>query len=127
MSIRTEIENFPLVGVSRKIKNANSIVSRKLQWVLYISVLIISDAAMAFLAFWVAYYLRFELLVQYFDPDAIISFERYRFLIYSIPFLWLVIPAFNGLYAKDNLLGGTREYSKVFRSAVEGFLFIVIA
>ena len=126
MSIRTEIENFPLVGVSRKIKNANSIIPRKLQWVLYISVLLVSDAAMAFLAFWIAYYLRFELLVQYFDPGAIISFESYRLLIYSIPFLWLVIPAFNGLYDKDNLLGGTREYSKVFRSASEGFLFIVI-
>jgi exopolysaccharide biosynthesis polyprenyl glycosylphosphotransferase len=127
MSIRTEIENFPFVTVARKIENANSIVPRKLQWVLYISVLIISDAAMAFLAFWVAYYLRFELLVQFFDRDAMISFERYRFLIYSIPMLWLLIPAFNGLYAKDNLLGGTREYAKVFRSAIEGFLFVVIA
>jgi exopolysaccharide biosynthesis polyprenyl glycosylphosphotransferase len=33
----------------------------------------------------------------------------------------------NGLYVKDNLLGGTREYAKVFRSAGEGFLLIVIA
>jgi exopolysaccharide biosynthesis polyprenyl glycosylphosphotransferase len=30
------------------------------------------------------------------------------------------------LYAKDSLLGGTQEYSKVFRSASEGFLLIVI-
>jgi exopolysaccharide biosynthesis polyprenyl glycosylphosphotransferase len=43
-----------------------------------------------------------------------------------MPFVWLVIFAFNGLYAKSNLLGGTREYSKVFRSAGEGFLLIVI-
>ena len=39
----------------------------------------------------------------------------------------LGIFAVNGLYAKDNLLGGTREYSKVFRSATQGFLLIAIA
>jgi exopolysaccharide biosynthesis polyprenyl glycosylphosphotransferase len=127
MSIRTEIENFPLVTVARKIKDANSIVPRNVQWALYIAVLIVADATMTFLAFLVAYYFRFEWFVQYFDPNAIISFERYRWLIYSMPFLWLLIFAFNGLYVKDNLLGGTREYSKVFRSASEGFLLIVIA
>lgn len=127
MSIRTEIESFPLVTVARKIKDANSIVPRNIQWALYIAVLIISDAAMTFLAFLVAYYFRFVWFVQYFDPNAIISFERYRFLIYSMPFLWLLIFAFNGLYVKDNLLGGTSEYSKVFRSASEGFLLLVIA
>jgi len=33
----------------------------------------------------------------------------------------------NGLYIKENLLGGTREYSGVFRSASAGFLVIVLA
>lgn len=127
MSIRTDMEKLPLVAASKKIKNANSIIPRRLQWVFYIISLIISDAAMTFLAFWLAFYFRFELFVQFFDPDANISFERYRFLLYSMPILWLVIFALNGLYAKDNLLGGTREYSRVFRSASEGFLLIVIA
>jgi len=127
MNIQTEIENLPLIAVSKKVKTANSIISRNLQWAVYITSLIISDAAMTFLAFWLAYYFRFELFIQYFDPTAFISFERYRFFIYSMPFLWLVIFAVNGLYAKDNLLGGTREYSKVFRSASVGFLLIVIA
>jgi exopolysaccharide biosynthesis polyprenyl glycosylphosphotransferase len=127
VSIRTEIENMPLVAVSRKIKAANSTVPRNVQWVLYIVSLIISDAVLTFLAFWLAYYFRFDLFVQYFDPNAFISYEQYRFLIYLVPFVWLVIFALNGLYAKDNLLGGTREYSKVFRSVSEGFLLIVIA
>jgi exopolysaccharide biosynthesis polyprenyl glycosylphosphotransferase len=126
MSIRTEVENFPLVTVARKIKDANSIVPRHIQWVLYIITLLISDAAMTFLAFLVAYYFRFHLFVQYFDPDAIISFDKYRFLIYSVPFLYLLIFAANGLYVRDSLLGGTREYSQIFRSASEGFLLIVI-
>jgi exopolysaccharide biosynthesis polyprenyl glycosylphosphotransferase len=127
MTIRTEIENFPLVVVSKRIKNANAIIPRNLQWVFYVTALIIFDAAMTFLAFWMAHYFRFELFVQYFASDTLISFETYRFLLYSIPFLWLVIFAVNGLYAKDHLLGGTREYAAVFRSASEGFLLIVIA
>jgi exopolysaccharide biosynthesis polyprenyl glycosylphosphotransferase len=82
---------------------------------------------MTFLAFWLAYHFRFELFAQYFAQDTLVSFENYRLLLYSAPFLWLAIFAVNGLYAKDNLLGGTREYAKVFRSATEGFLLIVIA
>jgi exopolysaccharide biosynthesis polyprenyl glycosylphosphotransferase len=127
MSIRTDMEKLPLIAATKKIKNANSILPRRLQWAFYIVGLIISDAMMTFLAFWLAFYFRFELFVQFFDPDASIAFERYRFLLYSMPLLWLVIFVLNGLYAKDNLLGGTREYSRVFRSASEGFLLIVIA
>jgi exopolysaccharide biosynthesis polyprenyl glycosylphosphotransferase len=44
-----------------------------------------------------------------------------------MPLLWILIFGLNGLYARQNLLGGTREYSSVFRSATEGFLIIVIA
>jgi exopolysaccharide biosynthesis polyprenyl glycosylphosphotransferase len=127
MNIRTEIEHFRLVAVSKKIKNANSAIPRNLQWGLYILGLIVSDIVMTFLAFWLAYYFRFEFLVQYFDPRAVVSFETYRFLLYSAPIIWLLIFAVNGLYAKDNLLGGTREYSRVFRAATEGFMLIVIA
>jgi len=127
MSIRTEIDNFPIIAVSRKIKDANSIVPRKVQWVLYIGALILADAAMTLLAFLLSYYFRFDLFVKYFDPDAMVSFENYRFLIFAMPLLWLLIFAANGLYNKDNLLGGTREYSKIFRSASAGFLILVIA
>jgi exopolysaccharide biosynthesis polyprenyl glycosylphosphotransferase len=94
---------------------------------LYVSSLVISDAVMLSLAFWLAYYFRFQLFVDYFASKEMISFEHYRFLFYSMPFLWLGIFAVNGLYAKDNLLGGTREYSRVFRSATQGFLLIAIA
>jgi exopolysaccharide biosynthesis polyprenyl glycosylphosphotransferase len=127
MSIRSELEKFPLIAVSKKIKKANSVIPKTMQWNFYIAALILSDAVMTFVAFRLAYYFRFELLVPIFARDAFVSFATYRFLLYSVPFLWLVIFALNGLYAKDNLLGGTREYSNVFRSASEGFLLIVIA
>src|SRR5215211_7827502 len=110
MNIRTEIEHFRLVAVSKKIKNANAVIPRNVQWTLYIIILGISDAAMTFLAFWLAYYFRFEFFVKYVDPDAVPAFDTYRFLLCSMPILWLGIFAANGLYTKDNLLGGTREY-----------------
>ena len=127
MSIRTQIERSSIVVGSKKIKDANSIMPPNLQWRVYITGLILSDAVMTFLAFWLAYYVRFEWFVQYFASPAVVSFEQYRFLLYTTPLLWLVIFAGNGLYVKENLLGGTREYSRVLRSASAGFLVIVLA
>jgi exopolysaccharide biosynthesis polyprenyl glycosylphosphotransferase len=126
VSIRTEVKQFPIAAVSKRIKDANAIIPRNLQWALYIAALVLSDTAMTLLAFWLAYFFRFEVFIQYFVPNAMVSFERYRILILSMPVLWLLIFAANGLYSRNNLLGGTREYSKLFRSAGEGFLFIVI-
>lgn len=127
MSIRSELEKFPLVSVSKKIKMANSLIPRNTQWMLYVAALVLSDALMTFSAFWVAYYFRFTAFEQYFDRTSTVSFDTYRFLLYSMPLLWLVIFGVSGLYARDNLLGGTQEYSKVFSSAVIGFLLIVVA
>ena len=127
MNLQTKIENMPRVSIAKKVMNANSIIPRNVQWALYIISLVISDALMTYLALRLAFYFRFELFVQYFDPRATASFENYRYLIYSLPFLWLVIFAANRLYTKDILLGGTHEYAKIFNSAGTGFLIIVIA
>jgi exopolysaccharide biosynthesis polyprenyl glycosylphosphotransferase len=127
MSIQTQIEGSYIAVASKRIKDANSIIPPNLQWRLYITGLVLSDVVMTVLAFWLAYYVRFEWFVQYFASPAIVSFERYQFLLYSMPFLWIVIFVANGLYVKENLLGGTREYSRVLRSANAGFLVIVLA
>lgn len=126
MNIRTQIGNFPLVVVSKKIKKANAIIPRNLQWTLYIAMLILSDSVMTLVSFWLAYYFRLDLFSQYFHGISASSFESYQFLLYPMPFLWLVIFGINGLYVKDNLLHGSREYSRVFRSASEGSLLIVV-
>ena len=127
MNIQTKIKNLPQVAISKKVKSASSIIPRNIQWALYIISLVISDAVMTYLALRIAFYFRFYLFAQYFDPDAGASFEKYRLLIYSLPLLWLLIFAVNRLYTKDILLGGTHEYSKVFSSASVGFLLIIIA
>lgn len=127
MSIQTQIESSSVAVASDKVKDANSVISPPLQWRLYITALIASDACMTFLALQLAYSFRFHLFVQYFSSDEVFAYENYRFLIYSMPLLWLVIFAANGLYVKEYLLGGTDEYAKVLNSASAGFLLIVIA
>jgi exopolysaccharide biosynthesis polyprenyl glycosylphosphotransferase len=129
MSIRAEVEKIPLIAVSRKIKKANELIPRHMQWLMYVMMLILADALMTLLAFLLAYYLRFNaaFLAPFFDQNAKISFKTYSILLYVMPFLWLAIFAMNGLYAKDNLLGGTQEYARVFRSIVTGFLLIIFA
>ncbi len=127
MSIRTELERFPFIAVGKKIKRANAIVPSHMQWLFYVGILILFDALMTFLALRLAYHIRFVAAVDLFDKNAVVSVENYRFLLNTFPFLMLAIYAFNGLYAKNNLLGGTREYSGIFRSASAGLLLIVVA
>lgn len=126
MGIRTRVEDFQLVIVSKKIQRANSLVAPKFQWFVYVAGLVISDVLMISLALWLAHKFRYELFHRFFVFSAVDPFERYRLLIYSIPVLWLGLFSANGLYSRKNLLGGTREYAKVFRSSTEGFLVIVI-
>lgn len=87
MSIQTHIESSYATVASKKIKDATSMISLSLKWRLYITGLITSDGVMTFAAFWVAYYLRFEWFVQSFDPNAVVFFENYRFLLYTVSFL----------------------------------------
>ncbi len=68
MSIRTQITSSSIVGDSKKNKDAHSLILFNLQWQLYITGLILSNAVMTFFAFWFVYYLRFEWFVQDFGP-----------------------------------------------------------
>jgi exopolysaccharide biosynthesis polyprenyl glycosylphosphotransferase len=126
MGIRTRVEEFPLIVVSKKIQRASSLVPPQSQWLFYIGGLITADLSMISLALWLAHMFRYELFHRFFVFSAVDPFERYQVLIYSIPVLWLGLFAANGLYSRNNLLGGTQEYARVFRSSGEGFLVIVI-
>lgn len=121
------MEKLHIISLGKKIGKANSAVPRQSQWLIYRIALIAMDIFMIDLAFQLAYFFRFEVAFGFFDERAVVSLEYYRLLVVLSSVLWLFIFALNGLYAQQNLLGGTREYSKVFRSSTEGFLLIVIA
>jgi exopolysaccharide biosynthesis polyprenyl glycosylphosphotransferase len=127
MSIRTNVDKFNIIAMGKKIGRANSVVPRQVQWLLYRLSLIVVDSALIGMAFRLAYYFRFEAAFPFFDPTGAIDPAYYRSLVLWSSILWIIIIAFNGLYNQQNLLGGTREYSMMFRSSTEGFLLLVIA
>lgn len=127
ITMRTEAESMNIISLGKKIGKVNALIPRQTQWFVYKILLVLMDVFMTNLAFRSAYYVRFEANVDFFDPGAVVSFEYYRTLVFLSSFLWLLIFWMNGLYAQQNLLGGTREYDKIFRSSTVGFLLIVVA
>jgi exopolysaccharide biosynthesis polyprenyl glycosylphosphotransferase len=116
-----------VMKLGNKIGRVNAVIPRQTQWLVYKFLLVLMDMLTVVLAFRVAYFVRFEVNVTIFDQNATVSIDYYRNLVYLSAILWLVIFWANGLYAQQNLLGGTREYDKVFRSSTVGFLLIVVA
>ena len=121
------MEKMHIMSLGKKIGKANSVIPRHTQWALFRAALVLLDLAMILLAFRFSYVLRFNVPFGIFDETAFVSLPHYNQLSIRAAILWLVIFAAHGLYARENLLGGTREYSKVFRASSEGVLFIIIA
>lgn len=127
ITMGTDAEPLNIVSLNQKIGRVNSVLPRHMQWVIYKCALVVSDVLMTGLAFRLAYFFRFEAALDFFDESGMISIIHYRTLVLLASFLWILIFWMNGLYSSQNLLGGTREYEKVFRSSTIGFLIIVIA
>jgi exopolysaccharide biosynthesis polyprenyl glycosylphosphotransferase len=127
ITMRTSTEHMSIITLGKKIGKVNALVPRHTQWFVYKIALILSDILMTGVAFRLAYFFRFEASFGFFAENAVVSVQYYQTLVVFASFLWLLIFASNGLYNQQNLLGGTREYDKIFRSSSVGFLIIVIA
>lgn len=104
-----------------------ALVSRSTQWGLFIATLMVSDVLMTALALRFAYALRFELSLPIFQLEVTPSFFLYQTVALVLIPVWVMIFTANGLYDRRYLLGGTQEYSRVFRATSVGFLLVVIA
>jgi exopolysaccharide biosynthesis polyprenyl glycosylphosphotransferase len=82
---------------------------------------------MASIAFRVAYIVRFDLSIPIFKQDANPSISDYQTLVLILIPIWLGIFAMAGLYNRQNLLGGTREYSLIFNSTTIGMFTVISA
>jgi len=96
------------------------------EWKALMAILIVTDLLMVGLAFRVAYWIRFETGLTIF-AEALSSNAYYERLVLVLTPVWLLIFVVVGLYQRDVLLGGTEEYSRVFRGTSIGLLFIVMA
>lgn len=116
-----------VVSLSQRIKKASEIFPRKTQWRLFIMMLLTSDILMNAFAFRLAYLIRFETNLRLFRQDAIPTIEYYRLLVVILIPVWLTLFGVTGIYDRQNLLGGTREYAKIFRSTTVGLLLVIVA
>lgn len=113
-------------SMRKSIKAASENISRPWQWRLFIVALVLNDVFMTAMAFRLAYLLRFESGLPIFELDVVPSLSYYQNLVSILIPVWVVIFTAFGLYNRQNLIGGTREYSRTFNATTFG-MFVVIA
>ena len=108
------------------IQNATKRLPRRLQKVILITLLVLSDVFMIALTCGVAYWLRFSLSLPVFQLNVVPSLEYYqRLTVFFIP-ITLSIFYLSGLYNQRNVFGGTKEYSLIFQATSMGMLLVII-
>jgi exopolysaccharide biosynthesis polyprenyl glycosylphosphotransferase len=113
-------------SLRKSIQSASAVISRTWQWRLFIGMLIINDIVMTAFAFRLAYWVRFGTGLPIFQLDVIPDLYYYQNLVIILIPGWVAIFALFGLYNRHNLVGGTREYAKIFNATTLG-MFAVIA
>lgn len=127
--MRRAISDFEIITEATpasQIRGTQSGFLKRYQWPVLVVVLALSDLGMTALAFLMAYKVRFEMSIPLFKLDVVPSPLYYVSLGQFLIPLWVVIFAAVGLYNRQNLLGGTQEYSLVFNATSIG-MFSVIA
>lgn len=106
---------------------AAKVVPRSTQWFLFTLVLVLLDAIMMGLSFRIAYWIRFEINLSLFNLTVVPSYAFYQMLTLAMIPVMITVFGIKGLYHRDNLLGGTREYSELFNANLicMGLLIVV--
>jgi exopolysaccharide biosynthesis polyprenyl glycosylphosphotransferase len=123
----SNVDRIMDIPLMENFSRATNIISREAQWRIFLVSLILCDLALTALAYRVAYWIRFEQFAQFFQEDALTDINYYRLLAVGLVATWLGLNALFGLYQRKNLLGGTQEYSKVFRASIISLLIVIIA
>jgi len=97
------------------------------QWKYLLLSLIVVDFLMLWTGFWLAYLVRFRLGVPVFELWVRPSVVYYQQLMIILIVLFLGVFYIQGLYNKDNLLGGTKEYSTLFNAITIGVVVVIAA
>ncbi|HLE15329.1 MAG TPA: sugar transferase [Anaerolineales bacterium] len=108
-----------------KVNQASRSVPRHLQWRLFTIGLILTDVFMASIAFQLAYYVRFQLSLSIFFQNQKASIHFYQQVVIILIPIWLLIFYVLGLYDRQKLLGGTKEYSTLFNGITFGMALLI--
>ena len=124
-STQSSVHYFVETPLKAKIRKASASVPRHMQWRLYIVSLVLLDIMMLGFAFRLAYYLRFELsfiiFFQNLETDLVLYQNVATFFIPALLVIFVVL----GLYDREKLLGGTKEYSMVFNGLTFGMMMVI--
>jgi exopolysaccharide biosynthesis polyprenyl glycosylphosphotransferase len=102
-------------------------LSKSTQWRWLISSLLLTDFVLIGLSFRLAYWIRFELNIPIFRLEVVPQLDFYQaFSLSTLP-VWIAVFALFGLYSKNTLLGGTKEYDLIFRATTFVMFMTVVA
>jgi len=119
-------EATPLTRSDRMLALSAKPISLSMQWRLFNLTLLVTDSLLSFFALRLAYAFRFELAIPIFILEVIPVPRYYEQLSYIFVSLLILFFAIRGLYQRDNLLGGTKEYTLIFSSSTSGLLIVII-
>ena len=127
MSSSTAVSNPLTKNIDRPwAARADTRLTTRAHWRIYKTSLLVNDLAMLVLAFWAAYLLRFRTELPIFKIEVVPSPGYYTGIAAFGVLSAAIIFAISGLYNRENLLGGTKEYALVFNSVTVLMLLIVI-
>lgn len=90
-------------------------------------VLLLNDTLVAGIAFLGAYFIRFYVPLPVFRQDAAGGYSFYLGLIAVILPLWVTVFASTGLYNRENLVRGLREYDLLWRATTTSMMLVIVA
>jgi exopolysaccharide biosynthesis polyprenyl glycosylphosphotransferase len=112
--------------LTRRVHDATERLSGREQWQLFIGSLVANDVIMLAAAYALSYWIRFHLSLPIFKLDAVPSVRTYSLTVLFLIPLWVAASFVYDLYDKGNLLGGAREYSRVFHVSILGLIALLM-
>ncbi len=94
-------------------------------WTAIIVSLVIFDLVVIGLALRAAFGIRFEMALPLFNQDSFASPIYYQSIVFLILPIWIFFFLLYGLYDKNRLFGGIKEYDRLFYANTIAILFIV--
>lgn len=125
MSLRTSSQPAG-ISVPFTRHEGTSRATRLRQWRLFVATLVLNDVVLSGVAFVTATWIRTSVPLPIFNLDARPTIPPVAVIAFILIPLWISIFASQGLYRRQNLLGGLQEYPLVLRATGIGILMIVI-
>ena len=116
-----------LLGKPFKVRDYPMSRRTRREWPILTLGLVLTDTLMVTIAFAISYIIRFETSIAIFSLNNESSLFFYMRVVGVLLPIWLLIFFLFGLYTRQNLVSGTKEYSLLFRACTTGLLFIIVS